>query len=247
MLEAVDYLLANSKVVSLEVIPTAPLPIPSETQSKSTTLTARLAFTPTNIPICVYDKHLNQILTKLNAVKSWGERKVRERRRDVICNVELEVAWIESLWVDMWRRYVDAKKDEEVNVILVDKQATKMTADVTASVEEVSSSQGVPTSSMPPEERAEDTSNSSLLATEVSTFPCLADPESTAATDVLAPLTPNFDNIRSDDILTCSEIAATSISSTDSGDSDYESVGSISRSSEEQDQHLEEDVDYVML
>ena len=174
MLEAVDYLLANSKVVSLEVIPTAPLPIPSETQSKSTTLTARLAFTFTNIPICVYDKHLNQILTKLNAVKSWGERKVRERRMDVICNMELEVARIESLWVDMWRRYVDAKKDKEVNVILVDKQATKMTADVAASVEKVLSSQGVPTSSMPSEERAKDTCptpNSSLLATEVS-MPC---------------------------------------------------------------------------
>ena len=251
MPETVDYLSADGEVVSLEVVPTAPLPVPSETQSKSTSLAARLAFTPANVPIRVYDEHLNRILTKLDAVESWGERKVRERRRDVVRNVELEAARIESLWVDMWRRYVGAEKDE-VDVILldeaaVDEQATKMTADVTASVEEVSSSQGVPTSSMPPEERAEDTSNSSLLATEVSTFPCLADPESTAATDVLAPLTPNFDNIRSDDILTCSEIAAASISSSDSGDSDYESVGSLSRSSEEQDQNSEEDVDYVML
>jgi len=116
--EAIDYLSADGDVITLKVDNTSS-PSHSETASESTS-SARLAFTSTNVPIRAYDEDLNRILTKLDAVESWGGRNVRERRRDVVRKVELEAARIESIWVETWRRFVEKAEDEEVSAALVD-------------------------------------------------------------------------------------------------------------------------------
>jgi hypothetical protein len=211
-------------------------------------------------------------LTTLDAVESWGEKKVRDRRRDVVRNVEQEAVRIESLWIDVWRRSVGAEKhNEEVDTVLVDvptvdEESTEMTVDAPASVEEVPSSPAEPRIAMPSDEPAEGTSitripsTSSLPTEEVTIVPFPPDPESTGAaiidsqptaSNLLFPLT-RLDirtNHLPNDMSTRSDIN-TSISSSDmeSEDSDYEIVGLISGSSDEQDQrHLEEEVDFVML
>ena len=267
--DAVDYISADGEVVTLRVDHAAL--IQSETRSESAPPAARLAFTPTNVHIRAYDGNLNRILTKLDAVESWGEKKVRDKRRDVVRNVEQEAARIESLWIDVWRRSVGAEKhDEEVDMALVDvpavdEESTEMTVDAPASVEEVPFSPPKPRVAMPSDEPAEGTSitripsTSSLPTEEVTIVPFPADLESTGApiinshptSNLLFPLTPL--DIRTNhlpnDMSTRSDIN-TSISSSnmESDDSDYEIVGLISGSSDEQDQrHLEEEVDFVML
>ncbi|KIM81255.1 hypothetical protein PILCRDRAFT_821714 [Piloderma croceum F 1598] len=268
--DAVDYISADGEVVTLRVDHAALTQ--SETRSESAPPAARLAFTPTNVHIRAYDGNLNRILTTLDAVESWGEKKVRDRRRDVVRNVEQEAARIESLWIDVWRRSVGAEKhDEEVDTVLVDVPAvdegsTEMTVDGPASVEEVPSSPPEPRIAMPSDEPAEGTSitrmpsTSSLPTKEVTIVPFPADLESTGAaiinsqhtaSNLLFPLTP-FDirtNHLPNDMSTHSDIN-TSISSSnmESEDSDYEIVDLISGSSDEQHQrHLEEEVDFVML
>jgi hypothetical protein len=263
--DAVDYISADGEVVTLRVDHAALTQ--SETRSESASPAARLAFTPTNVHIRAYDGNLNCILTTLDAVESWGEKKVRDRRRDVVRNVEQEAARIESLWVDIWRRSVDAEKhDEEVDTVLVDEESTEMTVDAPASVEEIPFSPAEPRIAMPPDEPAEGTSiaripsTSSLPTGEFTIVPFPADLESTGAAIIdsqptasnwLFPLTPL--DIRTNhlpnDMSTRSDIN-TSISSSnmESEDSDYEIVGLISGSSDEQDQrHPEEEVDFVML
>jgi hypothetical protein len=117
--DAVDYNLADSVVVTLRVDYAALTQ--SETRSESAPPAARLAFTPTNVHIRAYDGSLNCILTTLDAVESWGKKKVRDRTRDIVRNVERKAAQIESLWVDVWRRSVGMEKhDEEVDTVLVD-------------------------------------------------------------------------------------------------------------------------------
>jgi hypothetical protein len=267
--DAVDYISADGEVVTLRVDHAALTQ--SEPRSESAPPAARLAFTPTNVHIRAYDGNLNRILTTLDAVESWGEKKVRDRRRDVVRNVEQEAARIESLWVDVWKRSVGAEKhDEEVDTVLVDvpavdEESTEMTVDAPASIEEVPSSPTEPRIAMPSDEPAEGTSitripSTSSLPTEVTVVPFPADLESTGAaiidsqptaSNLLFPLTPL--NIRTNylpnDMSTRSDIN-TSISSSnmESDDLDYEIIGLISESSDEQDQrHLEEEVDFIML
>lgn len=264
--DAVDYISADGEVITLRVDHAALTQ--SGTRSESTPHVARLAFTPTNVHIRAYDGNLNQILTTLDAIESSGEKKLRDRRRGVVRKVEQEAARIETLWIDVWRRSIDAEKHnkEEVDTVLVNmptaNESTEMTADAPTSAEEVSSSPAEPRIAMLSDKPAEDTSitripsTSSLPTEEVAIAPFPVDLEPTGAaiidsqpttSNLLSPLTLNIG--LPNDMFSHSYIN-TSVSSWDmeSEDSGYEIVSLIGGSSDERDQRdLEEEVDFVML
>ena len=45
------------------------------------------------------------LLMKLDGVKSHGSQKVRDRRKEVMRNIEREAERVEALVRDVWRRY----------------------------------------------------------------------------------------------------------------------------------------------
>jgi len=258
--EAVDYLSADGEVITVKVDASV-IPMQLEAPSEST-LPARLAFTPANVPIRAYDEDLNRILTKLDAVESWGQKKVRERRRDVVRNVELEAARIETVWAEVWRRHISAEKadeeeeeeEEEVKAVLVnvpdvvsaptDAESTEMTVDpplTPASVEHLSSAAESATGT-PSDDTAQGTFMmipSPSLPSEVSTTPFRAESRSIDEAVDNQPNLPSTPTLDAGD--TCSKDGAAgetsgSDSDMESGDSDYESVGSVSEASEDQDQ-----------
>jgi hypothetical protein len=264
--EVIDYFSADGDVITLKA-DTANLSAHLEISSESTSY-ARLAFTPTNVPIRAYDEDLNRILGKLDAVESWGERKVRERRRDVVRKVELEAARVESIWVEVWRKFVE-KAEEKVSAVLVDEPeilpspvdeelSPEMTVDLFStptSVEQSSSSAVEPMSSDGP---VKDTLPCSLSSPpeNVATVPFPSESAPAPVKEAISVQLPAASDATAD---ICSESGVTESSSMESdiesSDSDYESVGSVSLSSEQRDEEddsdnelgEEEEADFVML
>jgi hypothetical protein len=88
---------------------------------------AKLAYTPRNRPLLAYIESLNRLLTSLDGVESWGEKNVRERRKQVIRTIEAELQQVEGLeeasleeqdgngvekpahwgWRGLWRRFAE--------------------------------------------------------------------------------------------------------------------------------------------
>jgi hypothetical protein len=271
---AIDYLSADGEVITLKA-DSINLSAPPETASESTS-SARLAFTHTNVPIRAYDENLNRILGKLDAVESWGERKVRERRRDVVRKVELEAARVESIWVEIWKKFVEEAEEaeeEEVSAVLVEvlsspingESSAEMTVDIystPSSVEHSSSSAVEPVTSMSSGGSAEDTfssiscsssSHPEEIATVLFTFESAPAPIEEAISALL-PSASDATEVRSESGVTQPSSVELDMESSDS-DSDYESVGSIGVSSEQEDEEdnsdnglgHEEEADFVML
>ncbi|KAJ6463434.1 hypothetical protein C8R45DRAFT_940389 [Mycena sanguinolenta] len=71
---------------------------------------AKLAYTPTNVPLHTYAELLARLLVSLDAVESRGNTAVRERRRAVVRRVESEAARLECFWRGVWRKHLE---DEE--------------------------------------------------------------------------------------------------------------------------------------
>ncbi|KAK0485940.1 hypothetical protein IW261DRAFT_762545 [Armillaria novae-zelandiae] len=85
----------------------------------------KLAYTNHNTPLHAYNESLNRLLVQLDAVESWGELGVRERRKHVISMVEAEAAKVERGWKAVWEgKSVDAEEEEE-EVINIVKEAEK--------------------------------------------------------------------------------------------------------------------------
>ena len=55
----------------------------------------RLAYNPTNAPIHAYEHALSELLTSLDAVESFGFRRVRELRKEVVVRIEKELEALE--------------------------------------------------------------------------------------------------------------------------------------------------------
>jgi len=260
--EAVDYLSPDGEVITLNVDATQ-----SNAASESTT-PARLAFTHGNVPLRKYDEDLNRILASLDAVESWGEKKVREKRKYVVRSVELEATRIETIWAEIWRRYLGKAEEDEVNKALVDGPDESMEMTVNTSSVDLSSSAVEPVASDGITEDASTVipSASSIGETSTVLFPAESEgvegahnnpPGTTQLDSAGSELTPIVD-IAEDIPLETSENQASeegSDSGIESGDSDYESVGWISESDTELDQKddsenglgEEEDTDFVML
>ncbi|KAF5364424.1 hypothetical protein D9758_010713 [Tetrapyrgos nigripes] len=106
-----DYQLGNGRVVSI--------PTSLETLSASKPLSAlksqdldlatiqrismpKLAPTDSNTPVCEYANSLNLLLTELERVESYGEKKVREERSAAFRSVADEAARVEEFCKDLW-------------------------------------------------------------------------------------------------------------------------------------------------
>ncbi|PBK74400.1 hypothetical protein ARMSODRAFT_952035 [Armillaria solidipes] len=75
----------------------------------------KLAYTNRNTPLHTYNESLNRLLVQLDAVESWGEQDVRERRKHVVSMVEAEAAKVERGWKAVWEgKSVNAEEEEEV-------------------------------------------------------------------------------------------------------------------------------------
>jgi len=77
---------------------------------------ARLAYTPTNVPVRLYDEELNRILAALDSVQSWGVKGVRERRKRVVKAVEEEAGRVERIWEGVWKGYLEKEVDMAVDI-----------------------------------------------------------------------------------------------------------------------------------
>ena len=67
---------------------------------------------------------MNRILVSLDGVESFGEKKVRERRKEVVRAVESEAARIENTWKELWNRWVlFLKQEDEAVPPIVDERA----------------------------------------------------------------------------------------------------------------------------
>ncbi|KAL0574443.1 hypothetical protein V5O48_007507 [Marasmius crinis-equi] len=78
----------------------------------------KLAYTHANAPLHGYVESLNRLLTSLDGVESFGEKRVRERRKEVVRAVEAEAARIEDVCKEGWRKWVSILKhgDEDAGV-----------------------------------------------------------------------------------------------------------------------------------
>jgi hypothetical protein len=146
--ETLDFLSDDGSIVTLR-LNGSQVPAPSSNTHTQPRTSARLAFTHTNIPIRAYDESLNRLLTQLDAVQSWGEKKVRERRKDVVRAVESEARRVEGIWGRMWERRfeeaeaergemgvdVDAMEENEVGALIDGANVPPATPDADADTE----------------------------------------------------------------------------------------------------------------
>ncbi|KAF8192636.1 hypothetical protein K438DRAFT_853714 [Mycena galopus ATCC 62051] len=105
----IDYQAGAGTVVSVPV----PESLPSS--SSSSAEGAKLAFTPTNVPLHTYNELLSRLLVALDAVESRGDRGVRERRRAVVRTVEAEAARLEAFWRGVWAAQHEEKQEPRVD------------------------------------------------------------------------------------------------------------------------------------
>lgn len=93
----------------------------SESEDGSSSV-PRLAYSTTNGPIHQYDEDLNQLLGKLDAVESGGDKAVRERRRELVRSVEREATRIEKWKEAVWRAFKgpEVSSAQEVEVTSAD-------------------------------------------------------------------------------------------------------------------------------
>jgi len=68
----------------------------------------KLAYSSANYGVHAYAETLLRLLTKLDGVESWGDRRVRMARRAVVKRIEEESARVERWWKSSWREHVAA-------------------------------------------------------------------------------------------------------------------------------------------
>ncbi|KAJ7677584.1 hypothetical protein B0H14DRAFT_3536553 [Mycena olivaceomarginata] len=113
----IDYQAGDGTVSSVAV------PASESSSSTASAAGAKLAFTPTNVPLHTYNELLSRLLVALDAVES------RERRRAVVRAVEAEAARVEAFWRGVCAAHhqeqeqrVD-EEEEEVSAMVIDEVA----------------------------------------------------------------------------------------------------------------------------
>ena len=101
---------APDSIITIPVSPessihTSSIPSPSgdaEYTTETPRLNPRLAFTSNNKVVLEYIENLNRLVDKLDRIESGGHDSVRERRKQMIRNVEAEAQrmdrWIAAVW-----------------------------------------------------------------------------------------------------------------------------------------------------
>ncbi|KAJ7353352.1 hypothetical protein DFH08DRAFT_739197 [Mycena albidolilacea] len=116
----IDYQAGDGTVSSV------PVPASESSSSTASAAGAKLAFTPTNVPLHTYTELLSRLLVALDAVESRGDRGVRERRRAVVRAVEAEAARVEAFWRSVWAAHHQEQEqradeeEEEVSAMAID-------------------------------------------------------------------------------------------------------------------------------
>ncbi|KAK0195551.1 hypothetical protein F5146DRAFT_1133020 [Armillaria mellea] len=77
----------------------------------------RLAYTNRNTPLHTYTESLNRLLVQLDAVESWGEQNVRERRKHVVSMVEAGAAKVERGWKAAWEGKSVNAEEEVITIV----------------------------------------------------------------------------------------------------------------------------------
>ncbi|KAJ7270927.1 hypothetical protein C8J57DRAFT_1065332 [Mycena rebaudengoi] len=114
----IDYQGPEGQIISVNVGSSASI-LPDVSENP------KLAFTPTNVPLHTHMELLSRLLVALDAVESWGDQKVRERRRSVVRKIEAEAGSLEEFWRDVWaqgQRDLDHHDEEEVCGMVVDSE-----------------------------------------------------------------------------------------------------------------------------
>lgn len=119
-----DYEVAPEQIVS---IPTADFSSPSDDDELSS---PPLAYNATNTRLHAYVESLVRLLNDLDAVQSWGDRKVRERRREVVRIVEGEATRVDRWWKGLWNARKAAQENTEADVRTMGKSTEHPTEDV---------------------------------------------------------------------------------------------------------------------
>jgi len=64
--------------------------------------TYKLAYTTTNAPLHFYTESLSRLLVALDAIESWGVRRVRDQRRKVVRKIEEDAGLVERRVRYIW-------------------------------------------------------------------------------------------------------------------------------------------------
>lgn len=83
---------------------------------------AKLAYTPNNVPLHGYTESLNRLLVELDGVESFGRKEVRQRRKEVVREVEQECTEVETTWRALWKAHLEGRL-QEATKSLADKGA----------------------------------------------------------------------------------------------------------------------------
>ncbi|KAG8705261.1 hypothetical protein FRC09_003075 [Ceratobasidium sp. 395] len=81
------------------------LPLPGAVSAPA----PKLAYTPTNAPLHQYEDLLTGLLTKLDAVRSYGDVEVRKARKEAVKKIQSELEKQDAQKVDEWRRQSQSK------------------------------------------------------------------------------------------------------------------------------------------
>ncbi|KAJ1302135.1 hypothetical protein OPQ81_000964 [Rhizoctonia solani] len=69
----------------------------------SDAVTPKLAYTPNNAPLHQYEHLLTGLLTKLDAVESYGQESIRKERKDAVRLIEQELEQLDVKKLQQWR------------------------------------------------------------------------------------------------------------------------------------------------
>ncbi|KAL0952503.1 hypothetical protein HGRIS_006766 [Hohenbuehelia grisea] len=125
----VDFQSPDGGILSLD----SHLSHPVDADASSDTF-PKLAYTHANVPLHAYTEALNRLLVRLDGVESFGDRRVRDARKEVVRIVEAEAADVEKWWQGIWEGYrkkpvVDESSAVEDEEMEVDAQLVEADAD----------------------------------------------------------------------------------------------------------------------
>ncbi|CAE6417012.1 hypothetical protein ACGC1H_002208 [Rhizoctonia solani] len=77
---------------------------------------SKLAYTPNNAPLHGYEHALTGLLTRLDAVESYGDDGVRRARKEAVKAIEKELERLDGMKAEAWRRINEPEPEPEPEV-----------------------------------------------------------------------------------------------------------------------------------
>ncbi|KAG9092680.1 hypothetical protein FS749_015525 [Ceratobasidium sp. UAMH 11750] len=79
--------------------------------SSSSSNSSKPAYTPNNGPLHQYEHELTGLLTRLDAVESYGDEEVRKARKEAVKQIEKELAALDERKIEKWRKQSSPKME----------------------------------------------------------------------------------------------------------------------------------------